>query len=62
MRACLDRRDIDGTYRVGAEALAYDEDEAAKDKAAPEPEGEEGAGIDELGWPTPHILRHTRAP
>lgn len=68
MRACLDRRDIDGTYRVGGEAMAYDEDEVpgtdAPETDAPEtdaPEAEEDAGIDELGWPTPHVLRHTRA-
>ena len=36
--AGLDRRDIDGSWRVGNE----DED-------------------DDLGMPTPHILRHTRA-
>lgn len=36
--ACLDRREIDGTLRVGNADRDLD-----------------------LGWPTPHILRHTRA-
>jgi len=55
IRACLDRREIDGTYRVGGEALVFDDD------GADVPETDDDAGIDELGWPTPHILRHTRA-
>jgi integrase len=68
MRACLDWREIDGVSRVNAEALSYDEDEgddtetgapAAAGAKAAEP-GEE-AENDELAWPTPHILRHTRA-
>lgn len=57
IRACLDLREIDGTYRVGGEALGY-EDDGDKTESA---EVEEDAGIDEMGWPTPHILRHTRA-
>lgn len=36
--ACLDRRDIDDSPRIGNTDPA-----------------------DDLGWPTPHILRHTRA-
>lgn len=38
LRACLDRREIDGALRIG--------------NADPK---------DDMGWPTPHILRHTRA-
>lgn len=61
VRACLDRRDIDGTYRVrdlaaglsAAAAMEEDGDEGYM------PEEDEDA--DELGWPSPHILRHTRA-
>ncbi|MBI1689555.1 integrase [Methylorubrum sp. DB1722] len=60
VRACLDRRDVDGTYRVrdlaaglSAAAAAEDGDEGYM------PEDDEDA--DELGWPSPHILRHTRA-
>lgn len=56
IRACLDLREIDGTYRVGGEALAFEDDDVPEVG-----EGDEDAGIDELGWPTPHILRHTRA-
>lgn len=72
MRACLDRREIDGVYRVNAEALSYDEDELDDDATEAETdasavagakaaEPDEDAENDELGWPTPHILRHTRA-
>ncbi|WP_147019871.1 MULTISPECIES: site-specific integrase [Methylobacteriaceae] len=57
IRACLDLREIDGTYRVGGGAVGYDEDGDEADV----PETEDDAGIDEMGWPTPHILRHTRA-
>ena len=60
IRAGLDRRDVDGTYRVrdlaaglSAAAAADDGDEGYL------PEDDEDA--DELGWPTPHVLRHTRA-
>lgn len=60
VRACLDRRDIDGTYRVtdlaaGLETELPEEDEGYL------PDEEEGGEADELGWPSPHILRHTRA-
>lgn|GEM_PF-519153 len=61
IRACLDRREIDGVYRVSdlAAGLAIDAGDVT--------EGEEGymddedADADDLGWPTPHVLRHTRA-
>ena len=59
IRACLDRRDIDGTYRVSdlAAGLAADLSEEDEEYL---PDGDAG-DADELGWPSPHILRHTRA-
>ena len=59
IRACLDRRDIDGTYRVAdlGRALATELAEEDEDYLTDDDAGE----ADELGWPTPHILRHTRA-
>ncbi|WP_246691502.1 integrase [Methylobacterium sp. WL12] len=59
IRACLDRREIDGTYRVSdlAAGLAAD---LADEEEGYMPEEDEG-DADELGWPTPHALRHTRA-
>lgn len=68
IRACLDLREIDGTYRVGGEALAFEADEDAEADVVAEVDEEAAEdavvideGTDELGWPTPHILRHTRA-
>lgn len=61
VRACLDRRDIDGTYRVRDLAAALSEATAVQDD---EDEGylpEDDEDADEMGWPTPHVLRHTRA-
>lgn len=59
IRACLDRRDIDGTYRVQDLAAGLDVDLPEEDEGYL-PEEDEG-DADALGWPTPHILRHTRA-
>jgi integrase len=59
IRACLDRREIDGTYRVRdlAAGLAAEPTEEEEGYIAEEDEGD----ADEMGWPTPHVLRHTRA-
>ncbi|KST61191.1 hypothetical protein AO398_00430 [Methylobacterium sp. GXS13] len=61
IRAGLDRREVDGTYRVRDLAAALSADAGVVD------DGDEGylleddEDADELGWPSPHILRHTRA-
>ncbi|TXN68467.1 tyrosine-type recombinase/integrase [Methylobacterium sp. WL6] len=59
IRACLDRRDIDGTHRVTdlSAGLAADLPEEEEGYLSEEAEGD----ADEMGWPTPHILRHSRA-
>lgn len=59
IRACLDRREIDGTYRVADLAAGLDAELAEEDEGYMPEEGEGDA--DEMGWPSPHILRHTRA-
>ena len=60
IRACLDRREIDGTYRVTdlAAGLAAEPTEEVDEGYLPE---EDEGDADEMGWPSPHILRHTRA-
>lgn len=59
-RACLDRREIDGVYRVHDLAAAQAAPPPDDDDEDYLPEEEEG-DVDSMGWPTPHILRHTRA-
>ena len=61
VRAGLDRREVDGTYRVRDLAAGLSAAAAAEDDGDEGYMPEEDEDADELGWPTPHVLRHTRA-